>query len=367
MIALHPMYGSDSQKDCITLLNDYLTERGWKVFIDNYKANDLKNEKTLKKPWEFDNFYSNYENVHKCNLYAILESGLPGKTLILNGHIDVDIINKKNIINNILPIISDDMLYGRGAADMICGLCSLTTIKSFLDTIKWNGKIIFTAVVDEEIGGNGSLRACEWLKDNNYLNENVECVIAEPTECEITYETLGFLPFKISINSECRHMNTVGQKNIYEIKNIIDKLCELQSLYEDINVNLGYMQGGTDASLPMKELNFEGVIATTVSHNNDCIIDYLKIFSNKVYFPQMAIPAVKFETNKFGNEHFTRKIFNSSCDSSIFRDFNIPTTVFGPGSLKNAHCETECISLFEIKKYLFKLYSYTKEFFDYEQ
>lgn len=365
LIACHPMYGNLGQLKGQKILLEYLNKKGWVTYLDEYSYEDIKNNELVKKPWEYDKSFIDYKHINKHNLYAVLDSKRPGNTLILNGHIDVDIINKTNQIANTVPQLLTDRIKGRGSTDMLSGLCSMVSIKNYLDTVPWRGKVVFTSVVDEEIGGNGSIRACQWMKEKKMLNDidQVECIIAEPSECNVCYETLGFLPFTISLNSEIKHMNAKSNEtNFLKLTNIINQLAQLQILDQKLNVNIGYMHGGHDASLPIDELMLKGVVATTVEYNNDSVIKKLKEYATDLFIPKISITAVRSRNNNFGKSLYHGDIFKSSCDATIFNSFHIPTTVFGPGSLEQAHTEKEYILLSEIERYLTRFYNCVGEY-----
>ncbi|MBD7912892.1 MULTISPECIES: M20/M25/M40 family metallo-hydrolase [Clostridium] len=367
LIPSHPMYANHGQFEGQKILQDYLNSKGWTTYLDEYGFEDLKKNEIMKKPWEYDDYYKGYEKIKKYNLYGILDSGIPGKTLILNGHIDVDIIDKDNPLENCEPYLSSDRLWGRGSTDMLSGLCSLATIKNYLDNISWSGKVIYTAVVDEEIGGNGSIRACQWMREKGFLESEypIECIISEPSDCNICYETLGFLPFIISCKSQIKHMNGEGNKmNFFKLTNIFNELAKLQISDDELNVNVGYIHGGNDASLPMEDLLLKGVIATTAEHNNDYVEKVLSDCGADIFIPGISINAVKSSNNIFGKSLYKGDLFKSSCDASVFYNHNIPVCVFGPGSLEQAHTRKEYILLSEIERYLTQFYKCVREYFD---
>lgn len=365
LVNCKPMYGTEGQFSAIKVVEQYLRENGWNTYIDEFTYDDIKDIDIIKKPWEYDQYYQNYTSIIRCNLYAVLDSGKPGKTLILNGHYDIDIVDKEDIFFNTIATLNCDKLEGRGTTDMLGGLCSLATVKNYLDSISWRGKVIFTAVTDEEIGGNGSIRACRWLQMKNYLNDisNVECVIAEPTGCEICYETMGFLPFSLLTKSKINHMNAEGnENNLNLIISLLKKISDLRLFDSNININIGYINGGKDASLPIDELTIKGIVATTPDCNNNFVRNELMNYCNEIYIPKMDIEAVKFEKTLFGRNISKNTIFNSSCDASVFKNFNVESAVFGPGILEQAHSKDEFIMLNQIKKYLNLLYNCIGEF-----
>jgi acetylornithine deacetylase/succinyl-diaminopimelate desuccinylase-like protein len=358
LIKLYPVYGSETQEQAQMLLCDYLKKNKWDIYIDNFHAGDIIDKNFMRRPWEYDPIYKYYEDIARTNIYAILDSGKEGKTLLLNGHVDVDIINKAmNSLNNEgQGFIKDGKLWGRGAADMLVGLSCFCTINDLLKNIDWAGKVIVTSVVDEELCGNGSIRACEWLVARGLLNEKTECIIAEPTHNIITNQTMGFLPFTIIATNKVQHMNGFSHDDILlNLTETIKHLYMLKDYDSNITINMGLINGGIDPSLPIPELTIKGVISSTLNCNNDKIKSF--IADNllwKVSYPKMDISPCAFNTFTVGRRYMSDEssCFRSSCDAAVFFKFGIPTIIFGPGNLEQAHCENEFIEIVDIKTYV---------------
>lgn len=173
LIRLHPTYTRpDSQKQAQLLIQKQLEQEGWTTYLDVFTVSQLVSRDFIRHPWEYNRFYKDGFEMTKHNLYAVADSGHPGPTLILNGHIDVDILNgnqETELPWNVSGNIVEGRMLGRGATDMLLGLSTLVYALSLIRERFNKGKLIFTSVIDEEIGGNGSIRACEWLNKNGYF------------------------------------------------------------------------------------------------------------------------------------------------------------------------------------------------------
>ncbi|GHT96403.1 hypothetical protein FACS1894122_14730 [Alphaproteobacteria bacterium] len=215
LVACFPVYGSDGISEAQQIVCEQLkTIDGMEVIVDKYSADSIKHLDGYINVCDFQDIYANYESVPKTNVYGIREGS--GPTLILNGHIDVDIAGSTKEQNDDLRnTTADDRIFGRGTTDMLCGLsCMLICLKHFLKHHQVNNKIVFMSVCDEEIGGNGTLRAnvtldpfIALLPSKGYASSvfDVEAVttkgngsnvtlaiIAEPTECKYCTRSLGF-------------------------------------------------------------------------------------------------------------------------------------------------------------------------------
>ncbi|MBS4162381.1 M20/M25/M40 family metallo-hydrolase, partial [Klebsiella pneumoniae] len=86
-----------------------------------------------------------------------------GKSLILNGHIDVvpEGSRKDWDTEPFQPVVKQGRIYGRGTTDMKGGNTALLMAMEALEQcgVKLKGDLIFQSVVDEECGGAGTLAA----------------------------------------------------------------------------------------------------------------------------------------------------------------------------------------------------------------
>ncbi|WP_455916650.1 M20 family metallopeptidase [Pantoea agglomerans] len=95
------------------------------------------------------------------NLGGILAGSGGGRSIMLNGHVDVVPPGAAEHWHTdpFTPVVKDGAVYGRGSVDMkggvTCMLMALTFLKEL--NIPLAGDVVFTTVVDEEIGGMGSL------------------------------------------------------------------------------------------------------------------------------------------------------------------------------------------------------------------
>ena len=95
--------------------------------------------------------------------------------------------------------IEDGKLYGRGAADMKCGLAAAMVALVNAKKLNLRGDVIFAGVADEEdtsIGTEDILRA-EWRAD--------AAVVNEPTNLEIMHAHRGFVWFEVNIHGVAYH------------------------------------------------------------------------------------------------------------------------------------------------------------------
>lgn len=121
-----------------------------------------------------------------------------GKSLMLNGHIDtVTLVGYEGDPLN--GDIIDGKLYGRGAADMKCGIAAAMVTLANATQQGLNGDVIFTGVADEEFESIGTQEVLEagWRADG--------AIVSEPTNMDILYAHKGFVWFEVDIHGLASH------------------------------------------------------------------------------------------------------------------------------------------------------------------
>ena len=194
-----------------------------------------------------------------------------GKTLILNGHIDVvppgDESNWEH--SPWKGISKDGKVLGRGSVDMKGGLaCAIYAVKAIRDAgIELKGKVIIESVVGEEDGGVGAL-ACVL---RGYRANGA--IIMEPTELKVAPAQAGALCFRITVQGLAAHA-CVREEGVSALEKFIpihNALIELERkrnervddpLYENfklpIPLNMGKIHSGNWPSSVPESLVVEG-------------------------------------------------------------------------------------------------------------
>lgn len=139
------------------------------------------------------------EKKGRRNVVGTLE-GTGGKTLILNGHIDVVEAGEGWRFEPWKGRMQEGKIYGRGACDMKGGLTSIIfAIDALRKTgIDLKGNVIAESVIGEEEGGTGTLAALQKYRGD-------AAIITEPTRLSITTAQEGALTFRLTIKGKAAH------------------------------------------------------------------------------------------------------------------------------------------------------------------
>src|SRR5215207_8723751 len=178
-----------------------------------------------------------------------------GRSLILNGHIDV--VSPEPISawtrDPWGAEIVGDRMYGRGAFDMKSGIAlNIFVARLIRDLgIPLAGDLIIHSVIEEECTGNGALAAS--------LRDHADAGLVTEPECGgFTHAHLGVLWFKIAVTGKSWHAMQAwqGVNAIVKMMSIIQALLDLETrlnewqhpIWRDtehpINLNIGVIEGG---------------------------------------------------------------------------------------------------------------------------
>ncbi len=158
-----------------------------------------------------------------------------GRSLILNGHIDVVPPAAEELWTHppYETFRDGDWLYGRGAADMKAGLAAMTGAVRALAGAGWApaAPVQLQSVVEEECTGHGALQC---VLDESRANA---CVITEPHPDHITVAQVGVLWFHVDIAGVPAHAARASRLGFNAIDATIGVLAALRDLETRLNEN----------------------------------------------------------------------------------------------------------------------------------
>ncbi len=189
------------------------------------------------------------------NVAGILGGAGGGRSLILNGHIDV-VTPEPLAAWTCDPwgvTIADGRMYGRGAFDMKSGIAlNLFLARLLRDLgISLTGDLIVQSAIEEECTGVGSLDLSRRYRADAAL-------VTEPECGRFTWAHMGVLWFRVAITGKAAHamIATQGVNAIVKAMPIIAALLELErrlnetvhpawaAVEHPVNLNVGVIRGG---------------------------------------------------------------------------------------------------------------------------
>jgi acetylornithine deacetylase len=130
------------------------------------------------------------------NVVAIARGSGGGKTLLLNGHMDTVGVGGMSRAHQ--PEVRGGSLYGRGAYDMKGGVAACMLAAAAARQLALRGDVIFSAVVDEEFAGLGTMTVAQHYRADG-------AIVAEPTQLQLIVAHKGFVWLEVETQGVAAH------------------------------------------------------------------------------------------------------------------------------------------------------------------
>jgi acetylornithine deacetylase len=322
------------------------------------------------------------------NAIGILRGTGGGKSMILNGHIDVVPAGNPNDWDKdpFSGHIECGKLYGRGSTDMKGGTAALLmAIEAIINSgIKLKGDVIFQSVIEEESGGAGTLAAVL----RGYKADGA--IIPEPTNLKVFPKQQGSMWFRISVKGKGAHGGTryEGVNAIEKAMLVIDRLRVLESERNDritdpffqsipipIPINIGKLHSGDWPSSVPDLAIIEGRMGVAPNETQENAKSELQNALSSLgevdpwlkenrpeleWFGASWLPGdldpehdlITSLTDSFQNVKNSLPLIEASpwaTDGGILSKIGgVPVAVFGPGVTESAHQANEYIKLEDV-------------------
>jgi acetylornithine deacetylase len=305
----------------------------------------------------------------RSNIIArLLPSGPIRRTVLLAPHLDTVVADSTQFI----PQRKNGRLYGRGACDtkgsvaaMLMAMIELSQSRSRPQETE----IVFAGLVDEENAqlGSRALMAGGFPADL--------AIVGEPTQLQVITAHKGSLWLELSTHGRAAHGSTplLGRNAVLEMARVVVALetnyaAQLRRRRHPLlgtgTVNVGKISGGSQPNIvpdscviAVDRRLLPGETAAGVRRE---IAALLRSKGLKAHIATAKLaPAVPLETDprlplvrQFLVSVGQRKTLgvNYFCDAAVLAAGGIPSVVFGPGNIAQAHTSQEWISLAELER-----------------
>jgi acetylornithine deacetylase/succinyl-diaminopimelate desuccinylase family protein len=305
--------------------------------------------------------------------------GPPGRRLILNTHMDTVPPGDEASWQRppFSALTQGGRLYGRGACDAKGSLAAMTLAVEALvrSGIRLQGRVTLMAVAYEETGALGSIRESQKLS-----RDCIGVIIGEPTGLELHLAHKGVLRMDIDALGRSAHASTPAE-GLNAISLAASTVKSLDTLGANIAPRHHPLVGYSTLSVTAIE---GGIAPNVVPDHCKMIIDRRLIPGESLEEAQLEIesllhslqattPGAKIESEvrtavpsaqTAADDPFVVAIqgagqlalgltpqiggFAACCDMWAFREKGIPTVIFGPGNLSQAHIVDEWVDLAEV-------------------
>lgn len=317
------------------------------------------------------------------NIIGMRVGQQPGPTILFDGHMDVvPAPNPENWdFDPFSAHISDGKIYGRGATDMKGPLAAVIMGIGRLPSDAFNGILAVSASVGEESYEGKALSAVLAKISPDFV------VICEPNDCCLTIGQKGRAGIWINVKGTSAHSSQphLGDNAIYKALPIIKRLQAIQ-LPHDEDLGEGVMElidaisepYPSQSSLPDKfRMRYdrrlvvgetqESVLGSIMDALQDCQ-DWKCGFGTikTTTYTGQAIEGTDFHPAWMlpKSSPWVQRAYNGLADVGIAPIINyahyctngsqsagvdkIPTIIFGPSSIKQAHADNESIAINEL-------------------
>ena len=338
-----------------------------KIMIDN----SLKDH-----PWHCPGWVGKMDYTDHYNIEITWPGSGEQKPFYMNAHIDTVFAFSESLFP---PYIKDDILYGLGACDDKGSIASMYTVFRLLSEfeVKLPFDVVGHVVVEEEIGGNGALAI------TNRPLEGQCAVDMEPTAGCVMPSSRAAMVLDIKVRTDSRMMgeNVSYKDSAFRLAHLAVKAAQAEhDKYTDNSLNVWPFEGyRTPSVMGMIEAHGDPDMVSSYAHAWLCITCLNNISTGEILGRMisaiMEVPELKnkvdlevlFEReNTIGDpEHpfvqeFSRCVQANglsgeitpmrACSDTIFYQdvIGVPTVVFGPGRLSDAHNIAEQVPLEEV-------------------
>lgn len=370
-------------------LLDRLSEMGFETYEWTAHAEELAEHPSFPDdPVEIEHTEASAGGpslAERPSVAGVLEFGNPddGPTLVLNGHMDVVPVARESWETDPFePTWDGDDLTARGAVDMKSGVAACVfAAKHLSDHAEGlNGRLVVESVVGEEEGGLGAAAAA---LSNPYPFERDAAIVAEPTDLTPVTAVEGTVMKQLHIEGRSAHAATRwrGESVLPHFEAISHAFSELEAernesvthpLYDEFPISwpivIGTVEAGTwSSSVPATltaemrfgvapgetvnevEAMYEERLADVVEEN-----DWLR--EHPPTFERFSIQFESAETD--ADEPIVGALQSSMDDSGLdttlrgetygadsrhYVAAGIPTVLFGPGTIGQAHFPNETV------------------------
>lgn len=332
---------------------------------------------------DYPEFSENHNYKGRPNLIGTLKGCGDGRSLILNGHVDT--MAAENLESWIYDpwsaTVKDGYIYSVGACDMKAGLAAMVcAIRAVTKFCKLKGDLIFESVVDEEGGGNGTLDCvAQGIKADG-------AIISEPSDLKVCTASRGVLVTHVTVEGEAGHPNYKWEK-----ANAAEKALKICAGLMDLErrwlatknhpslpkptITLCKIHGGVvatgipaacemdfDVEFLPEEYCLDGTVRKTTGFDieKEFTNEIMRIAASDEWLSQHP-PVVHVDQHVephsvdcsfplidilAGNDpQSTISAFPAGADARHLATGGIPTLIYGPGSMKDAHNVNEKVSI----------------------
>ena len=307
---------------------------------------------------------------HRPNLLArLVPSGRIKQRILLAPHLDtVNVVSERQF----KPAVRSGKLVGRGACDtkgsvaaMFSAVCKLAHARARPRSTE----IVFVGLVDEEYaqGGSRALAASRLKADL--------AIVGEPTRLIVATAHKGSVWLDVETRGKSAHGATpqFGTNAVHEMARVVDAIetdygQQLRRKQHPVlghgTVSVGTIRGGTQTNIVPDECvisvdrrTLPAETETSASRDLERFLRARKLNAQVTSLKLKPCPPLETDARLPLVKQFLRSVgqprpqgVHYFCDAALLAAGGIPSVVFGPGDIAQAHTADEWISLSQLDR-----------------
>ncbi|WP_018922795.1 acetylornithine deacetylase [Salsuginibacillus kocurii] len=328
------------------------------------------------------------------------------RRLILNGHVDVAQVEEDEpwVRPPFDPVTEDGYVYGRGASDMKGGVAGMLFAMKLLQEhgIELPGDVYVQSVTGEEVGEAGTKSCCERGYEADFA------LVTDSSDLQIQGQggvVTGWVTVKSKEtfhDAQRRQMihaggGVHGASAVEKMAKVVQSLQELEQHWSVMKsypgfphgtttINPAVIEGGRHAAFIADECHLWITVHYYPNEHHDEVVREIEDYLNALaaadpwlrdnplqfkwggesmiedrgeVFPPLAIdeewPGVQVLERAHAAVHGESAVKSMSqtvTDGGWFSDAGIPSVIYGPGNLENAHAVNERVSVDQLRRYI---------------
>ncbi|MCX6132257.1 MAG: M20 family metallopeptidase [Ignavibacteriales bacterium] len=292
------------------------------------------------------------------------------RTIMLEAHLDTVQVDTM-AVEPFTPVIRGGRLYGRGSCDTKGSMAAFlqAAIRSMKTPERLRYNIVLLFVADEEYRFTGAQHAVR-----NGLKADFG-IAGEPTQLRIVRAHKGVTRWKIFTTGLAAHSAYPerGKNSIYAMSHIVNRLeryaAELYARHAHPvlgapSLSVGVIEGGQAVNIVPDRCSIELDRRTLPGESMQSVLDpvrallqdlsdwemkepYLSVAGMEVLLGAPVVEALANSIHAVLGDAATEGA-QYATDAGIYNAAGIPTIVFGPGDIAQAHTESEFIDLSQL-------------------
>jgi acetylornithine deacetylase/succinyl-diaminopimelate desuccinylase family protein len=313
------------------------------------------------------------------NVIGVLDFG-PGPSLMLNAHTDTVPVGASGV-RLLEPVLRDGKVFGRGACDDKGGLVAMLATCAAAVELKRaghdiRGTLVLAGVMGEETSGEGT----RYLTQHGPLSDYA--VVGEPTELLPVLGHKGSWRKRISIHGKAAHSSdpSLGNNAIYGAAVIALEVDAWNSRMKETSVSpfgspavsANVISGGDQVIIIADECNLDIDRRMLPGETEEMVDAEFGEVLNTLHgrYPELSVEISDLGLGKSpalldGESVLAMTILESArevtglgevgpvfvggTDMTFLMAAGVPTVIFGPGSIKDAHTTGEFVSLADLE------------------